>query len=245
MDKSYPKRFWNKVSVQKIATTASYGIMLDDKKVATPARNPLILDNEALIYKIAEEWEHIQQDVHPGLMPLSRLAMTYIDQLQDRPEALKAWLNQGLEYLSTDLLLFPSHQPKKLRMQEDLLWLPLIDKAQILLNFTFKQSEDLQVDGHNQRIGNSIFASIYALNALAASVFPCLVYATGSVILALLILQQQISLEDTINACQIQENYQKKLWGDDPEQEAQLKMQTFEIKQFFCWADCCSNNGKA
>ncbi len=242
MHKNYPKKFWDKVSVRKIGN--SYGVLLDGKEIATPAKNVLMLENEALIHQIAKEWTHIQQDINPSLMPLSRLAMTYIDQLQHQPESLKAWINQGLEYLPTDLLLFPSPQPEELRKQEDLLWLPLIDKAQKLLNFTFKQSEDLQIYNENQRIGNSIFNSVYSFDALAASVFPCIIYATGSVILAFLILQQQASFDDVIHACQLQENYQKNIWGSDPEQEAQLIQQQFEIKQFFSWVDCCLNSHK-
>lgn len=243
MYKNSLKKFWTEVSVQE--NDGFYTLLLDGKAVTTPSKKTLSLENKALIDKISDEWRNLNHDINPSLMPLSRLAMTYIDQFQDQPENLKAWLLQGLEYLSTDLLLFPSEQPKQLREKEDLLWLPLINKAQTLLNFNFKQNENLQPDDHNQRIGNSIFNDIYALNALAASVFPCIIRSTGSVILAFLTLKKQISFNDVVNACQIQENHQKNIWGDDPEQNAQLTMQSFEIKQFLSWVDCCLNAQKS
>ncbi len=236
MASNFPKKFWNAVTINK--EDQFYTLYLDDKAARSPGGNILQLHNTCLMEKIAQEWQSIHEYIDPNKMPLSRLAMTYMDKLQHDKENMKNWLWQGLDYLSTDLLLFPSDQ-EKLRQEEDAIWLPLIKKAEELLDCNFIQSDSLQVPEQNARIAQTIFDSVYSVDFLKISVILCLVQSTGSVILAYLALKQEISAQQIIEASQLQEQFQMRIWGEIDEQNACLQQQAFEIKQFMNWVFCC------
>src|SRR3982751_1770193 len=81
-------------------TEGGYGVMLDEKRLLTPAKLPLVLPSFALAAAIAEEWQSQGDELRPHTMPLMRLASTAIDLVAKRHADVVAEI---AAYAGTDL----------------------------------------------------------------------------------------------------------------------------------------------
>src|SRR5260370_38199223 len=55
-----------------------FGVLLDKKRLLTPAKLPLAVSSRVLAEAIAEEWQAQGPELRPHTMPLMRLASTAI-----------------------------------------------------------------------------------------------------------------------------------------------------------------------
>ena len=100
------KRFWTDARV--IDIPPGFGVTLDGKPVATPAKSPLILPTAVLAEAVAAEWACVEGEVDPGRMPLTRLANSAIDKVKSDRTGISRML---AEYGGTDLLSYRAEEP--------------------------------------------------------------------------------------------------------------------------------------
>ena len=83
---SFPKRFYKAVQVFELE--GNFLIQLDGRPVRTPGRNELALPTKAAAEIIAAEWQAVENEINPLLMPATRLANTAVDGVAGEAQAV-------------------------------------------------------------------------------------------------------------------------------------------------------------
>src|SRR5690606_27508574 len=118
------RRFWKSVNLRKEA--GGWMVLLDERPLRTPGKQPLILPAGALAEAIAEEWQTVEDVINPQDMPLTRGANSAIEKVIPQFAQVAAML---AEYGGTDLLSYRADAPETLVRAQAEGWDPLIDWA--------------------------------------------------------------------------------------------------------------------
>ena len=208
------KRFY-----REALPTEAGGIELDGRPVLTPARELLVLPNEALARAVAEEWNGQGEKIDPRTMPLTGLANAAIDRVSPDKDALAAGL---ASYGESDLLCYRAEGPPRLVERQAELWDPLLAWARRRFDVDFEVASGIvhrpQPRATTDRLAHAVLArSPFELAALSP-----LVTISGSLIVALALAEGAIDLETAWNAAALDEHWQAEQWGEDDEAAAAL-----------------------
>jgi chaperone required for assembly of F1-ATPase len=206
------KRFYQDVSVAP--GNGGFRILLDGKPVKTPARGSLALPTETLALAIAEEWRTQGENIVATTMPLLRLANTVIDGVaKNRPDVIAAILRFG----ENDLLCYRAHQPPGLAARQREGWDPLLDWVRLRHSAHMKIAERL---GHVDQTPDALAAlrePLEDLDAFTLGGLHVIASITGSLVLALAVLEGFIPGATAFALSRIDETYQAEKWGEDAE----------------------------
>src|ERR1051326_7407396 len=114
------KRFYASAAVGE---GAPYPVLLDGRRVKTPAGNTLSAPSAALAETIAAEWSAQGERIDPATMPLSRLANTIIDGVAADPGPVA---NEIAKYLGSDLVCYRADAPEGLCAAQTQHWDPVL-----------------------------------------------------------------------------------------------------------------------
>ena len=201
------KRFWKHVAVD-----AERGVLLDDRPVRTPGRNPLLLPSAALAEAIADEWRTVTDEIDPREMPLTGLTNAAIDRVSPDPEGFAAGL---AAYGETDLLCYRAEGPLDLVERQAALWDPPLDWARERYDVHFEITTGVmhrsQPDATIERLG----AAIAARPAFELAPLSPIVAITGSLVLALALAEHAMDADAAWAAANLDEDWQAEQWGED------------------------------
>lgn len=208
------KRFWTDVGIDH-----SLVVTLDGKPVRTPGRNPLAVPTLALAEAVAEEWRAVEGDIDPRAMPLTGLANAAIDPVGAAPAAFAANLAR---YGESDLLCYRAEGPPLLVERQACAWDPLLDWARTRYDVHFAVTAGVmhvaQPPATIARLGEAVAAfDIFRLAGLSP-----VVTLTGSLVIALALIEGRIDADTAWAAAGIDEDWSVEMWGEDW-QEAQLR----------------------
>lgn len=208
------RRFYKAADVAAI--DGGFAVVLDGKPVRTPIGSQLRAPSQGLAEAMAAEWQAQGTTVEPASMPLTQLASTVLDRVGLNRAAI---VDELLNYAATDLLCYRAEEPAELVERQANQWQPLLDwvrdRCGAVLAVTsgvipvaqpaealaaLRQQVDLQDD--------------WRLTALQSATA-----ASGSLVLALALLEKRLSAEQVFFASQLDEFYQAELWGEDEEAE--------------------------
>lgn len=79
--RNLPKRFYERVSVE--LKDDVFAVLLDGRSIKTPGRNALVFKDEVIAEGVAAEWELQEEEIDPGTMPLTRIAHSAIDAVEE------------------------------------------------------------------------------------------------------------------------------------------------------------------
>ena len=201
-------------SVQTQAVEEGWGVVLDGRKLRTPAKRELRVPSERLAAAIAAEWDAQDPDIRPATMPLTRLAATAIDRTAEKRAEIAA---EVANYAATDLVCYRAHHPPALVARQEAAWQPLIDWA------AGRYDAGLAVTSGIVPLAQSpaslkIFASVVAalddfrLTAIQAATAAC-----GSLVIALALYEGRLDADAAFAASQLDETFQIEAWGEDAE----------------------------
>jgi chaperone required for assembly of F1-ATPase len=206
------KRFYKTVSIAPAGT--GFAVLLDGKPVKTPARNALLLPTERLAAAIAEEWQVQGEEIVATSMPLLRLSNTVIDGVAvNREDVITAILRFG----DNDLLCYRAHHPPELARRQRDGWDPLLDWARQRLSAHMRIAEGL---GHVDQSPETLAALREALgnyDAFSLAGLHVIASITGSLVLALAVVEGYIPGAYAFELSRIDETYQAEKWGADAE----------------------------
>ena len=201
------KRFWKHVAVD-----AERGVLLDDRPVRTPGRNPLLVPSAALAEAIADEWRAVTDDIDPRAMPLTGLTNAAIDRVSPDPEGFAAGL---AAYGESDLLCYRAKGPLDLVERQAALWDPPLDWARDRYDVHFEIATGVmhraQPDTTIERLG----AAIAARPAFELAPLAPITTITGSLVLALALAERAIPADAAWAATNLDEDWQAEKWGLD------------------------------
>ncbi len=106
-----PKRFYQKVDVRE-EPGGGFAVLLDGRAVRTPKKLPLQVPTRALAEAIAAEWSAQTERIDPGTMPLSKIAITTIDGVEQNAAEVAAEI---VRFAGSDLLCYRAEAPVRAR----------------------------------------------------------------------------------------------------------------------------------
>jgi chaperone required for assembly of F1-ATPase len=203
------QRFYDAAATKPEA--GGYAVLLDGKVVRTPARQPLILPNQALADALAAEWQDQRTVIDPARMPLTRLANSIIDGVAASASAVAAEVEK---YLGSDLLFYRADGPERLVARQSDLWDPIVAWARTALGARFELVEGVI---HVAQPLESIKAAAAAIprDPWRLGAVHSLTTLTGSALIALALAHQAISPDAAWTAAHVDEDWNMELWGRD------------------------------
>jgi len=219
------KRFWKEVSVEPI--DGGFTIALDGRRVKTPARAELVVPARALADAIAEEWRTVEGEIDPRAMPLTGLANAAIDRIAPDKEAFARGL---AAYGESDLLCYRADRPPRLVERQATLWDPILAWCRRRYDADFEVASGIvhrpQPKATVDRLAHAVLArSPFDLAALSP-----LVTISGSLVIALALVEDGIDLDTAWAAASLEEQWQAEQWGEDAEAARALAARRAEFE---------------
>ena len=204
------KRFWKDVRVTREGD--AYGIALDTRPVRTPGRTPLAVPTPALAEAIADEWRAVDTDIDPRAMPLTGLSNAAIDRIAPDPRSFA----QGLaRYGESDLLCYRAELPEPLVERQRAAWDPLLDWARARYDVHFETVVGVMPTPQPRATLVRLGEAIGARTAFELAALSPIVSVTGSLVLALALLEGAADAETVWTAARIDDDWQVEMWGED------------------------------
>ncbi len=218
------RRFYENAEVAQIETKAI--ILLDGRKLKTPAKNDLVLPNAAAAEIIAAEWRNQGEIIDTNSMPITRLVNVAIDRT---PLTRAAIVEEIRKYASSDLLCYRTSSPAALYQSQCELWDIEIEWFKSRFDIAFIIKNDSLELFQTETTLNSIAKIAENLEDLNLTIFVFLTTLTGSVILALAMLECHLDAQSVFKKIRIEEDYNASIWGYDDEDLAKANGKLAEI----------------
>jgi chaperone required for assembly of F1-ATPase len=221
-------RFYREVQVGE--GDPGFQILLDGKRVRTPAKRPLAAPARALAERIAEEWAAQRETIDPVTMPLTRLANAIIDGVIPAPRPVAGEIEK---YLASDLLCYRAVGPEGLLELQRRHWDPVIEWARERLGARFVLAEGMM---HVRQPDQAIAAAAQAIprdegvrELWRLGALNVVTALTGSALLALALDAGALTADQAWTAAHVDEDWNMDYWGRD---ELALQRRQFRRAEF-------------
>lgn len=209
------KRFWTETRVQEV--DGGFTVRLDGRAVKTPAKTPLIVPTLAMAERIAAEWQAQQGTVDPRTMPWTRSANAALDKVGTQFAEVASLL---AAYGDTDLLCYRADGPAELVLRQARAWDPLLAWSATALDAPLTATAGVMHVAQPPDSLARLTARIGRMTAFQLTGFHDLVVISGSLVLALAVTDQKLSVEEAWRLSRLDEHWQAGVWGRDEEAEA-------------------------
>lgn len=201
------KRFWTDVTV------ADRAVALDGRPVRTPGRAPLVLATDALAGLVAAEWRGVGETLDPREMPLTGLANAAIDRVAPDPARFAADLAR---YGESDLLCYRADAPDDLVERQAAAWDPPLDWARRRYDVHFTVASGVMHQAQPPATIARLREAVTAQDAWTLAALSPVVTLTGSLVLALALVERAMARDAIWAAATVDEAWQAERWGVDP-----------------------------
>ena len=201
------KRFWTDVAVD-----ADRVVTLDGRPVRTPGRVPLALPTDAVAALVAAEWAAVSDTVDPRSMPLTGLANAAIDRIALDPATFAAGI---AAYGETDLLYYRAETPEPLIARQRAAWDPWLDWARARYDVHFEPTAGIVHRAQPAATVVRLSEAVAALDTFRLAGLSPVVTITGSLVLALALIERAGDADTLWAAAHVDEDWQAELWGED------------------------------
>ena len=209
------KRFWTEATV--VRDEDSFAVELDGRRVRTPAKAPLRLPTQRMATAVALEWDAQEGKIDPRTMPFTRSANAAIDKVAVQ----KAEVCQMLaDYGGHDLLCYRALGPQELVQRQAAAWDPILSWCDQQLAAPLASGQGVM---HVEQSGQSLAKladEIERLDSFGVAALHDLVTISGSLVLALAVLNRHLSAQSAWVLSRIDEEFQIEQWGHDEEAAA-------------------------
>ncbi|MBF0268207.1 MAG: ATPase [Alphaproteobacteria bacterium] len=206
------KRFYKEAAAG--SADGGFAVLLDGRQVKTPKGHPLILPTLGLAEAIAQEWAAQGEKIEPETMPQMQVAATAIDRVGSERAAMHASL---MRYCETDLLCYRAAHPADLVKRQTEVWQPVQDWVALHLDAPLRITEGLRPIEQPEQALKAIAAQLERYDHWRFTALSVAASASGSLLLALALVEGHLDAQGVIAASQLDETYQQELWGEDEE----------------------------
>ena len=214
------KRFYKDVTV-----TDDHSIRLDGKPILTPAKRKLTAPTRRLAEGIAQEWREQGSDIVPATMPLTKLANTAIDRTRHDDV-----ITELTNIARNDLLCYRATEPAELVRRQQTAWDPLLDWTHATYGARLATTHGVSHVAQDEAAIAALSRSLQAADPWTLVGIHAATTITGSLILALAILENRLSHTDAFAVSQIDEAFQAEKWGSDAEAETRARRLAAELE---------------
>ena len=201
------KRFWTEVAVD-----GDRVVTLDGRPVRTPGRVPLALPTDALAAAAAAEWQAVVGEIDPRAMPLTGLANAAIDRIAPDPVRFAASL---AAYGASDLLYYRADDPAELVARQAAAWDRWLDWARGRYDVHFETVTGIVHRAQPAATLARLGEAVGALDPFRLAGCSPMVSITGSLILALALIEEAGDADTIWTAAHVDEDWQAERWGED------------------------------
>lgn len=224
--KALPRRFYNEAGFAQ--RDGGFRLTLDGKPANTPARKPLVVPTRALAERIAAEWAAQVDVIDPARMPLTRLVNSAIDGVSEQREAVVDDLGA---YAGTDLLAYRAAHPESLVAAQAAAWDPILDWARDKLGARLILGEGVMHVDQPETAVAALKAAVDRVDGpFRLAALHAMTTLTGSLLIALAVLDGRLDAEQGFAAAHVDENHQAKVWGGDADAEQRLANRRAEFE---------------
>ena len=210
--KRLSKRFYKTVTVE--GEGREWRVLLDGMQLRTPGKLKLTVPSKALAKRLAGEWEAQDERINPSLMPITRLINVAVEQTPERRQDLIA---EARRYAETDLLCYRAPQPRMLKERQAEAWDEWREWG-AAQGVDLKTTESLNAISQEEASLRAVETYAASLADLQLTLFVHLIAVYGSVILAMAVMQTELSGVAAFDLSRVDAAYQIELWGKDEEQ---------------------------
>ena len=223
------KKFWRKVFLKQEKNLGV--IFLDDKELKSPKDKKLNLPYY-LSQKVFKEWNEVQEEINPSLMPFYSYSVTAVDRIMNHKNDVIETLRS---ILRMDTLLYRSGNDIDLSKLQEKEWQPLLKWLDV--NYNCKLTINYELKPLNQK-ETELLKCINLVNQLdhfSLSGFSHLVSISGSFILGLSFYCKKINSHKVYELALLEELFQSNKWGSDDfanERRENIKKEITEACEF-------------
>ncbi|SCZ73830.1 Chaperone required for the assembly of the F1-ATPase [Epibacterium ulvae] len=230
------KRFWTTVSVEGEAD--GFSILLDGRRVKTPAKASLQVPSQRMAELIAAEWEAQEEVVNPNLMPNTRSANAAIDKVAIQHTEVADML---AGYGDSDLLCYRADSPAELVERQAAAWDPALHWAADVLGARLEPRAGVLHVPQDPEALNILSKRTHAFNNFELAAFHDLVSLSGSLVLGFAAALDWQPVDDVWSMSRIDENWQEEQWGVDEEAAETVALKKADFLHAKCFFDACSD----
>lgn len=214
MQKPMAKRFYKDVTVGE-AEEGGFTILLDGRKLRTPAKNFLVVPVKALAEMLRDEWDEQAEVINPGKMPVTRLINTSIDGIATDTQAV---FEDILRFSSSDLLCYRASDPQGLVERQTDQWDPVLEWAANVLGARFIMVEGVMPKEQPREAIAAFGVTLRKYDtAFELAALHTITTLTGSALLAIALAEGERSLEEVWALAHLDEDWTAEHWGEDEE----------------------------
>ena len=222
------KRFYKSATVAPSPDANGLFVLLDGKKIMSPAGKSFLLPTSALAEAIASEWNAQLDEVIPSSMPMMQIAGTAIDRVSETRQDI---IDGILKYAETDLLCHLAESPPDLVKRQSEKWQPLLDWAHTTFGARLVPTNGIIPKPQSDDAINALRTEIKKIDTFNLTALAVLTGTCGSIILALALYHGQISGEEAFECSMLDNLWQVENWGEDWEAKERADAILSEIKQ--------------
>ncbi len=197
----------------------------------TPAKNAFIIPVAALEKAIGEEWA-VGKKYSANAMPLTALAFTAIDQIQENKESV---IEALLVYIDTDTLSYRASSSSTLKERQDKEWGEVLKWAGARFDAIWQVTSGVMPIEQPEALHVAIARYLHTLNAFQLAAFCVLASGYSSIVLALAVVEKHLSAKAAYQLSRLEEEAQAEQWGRDAEAEkraAKMQEEILQAEQF-------------
>ena len=206
------RRFYKKV--EKVKDNDGWTILLDGKSIKTPARQTLFLPTIALAENIVLEWEEQDLEIDPLTMPLTGYAYSAIDRSQPMKNQL---IEQICAYAQSDVLCYRVEKPIDLAERQEAEWQPVLDWLSVSRGIDLRVTSGINHVEQEPVVLELVKSNVSSFDQYQLTGLHAVTISSGSVVLALALIDKFIDFEKILELSSLEELYQMEKWGRDIE----------------------------
>ncbi len=225
------KRFWTEVTVDEAED--GHQVLLDGRKVRTPAKAELVVPTRGMAEAVAAEWAAQEGSVDPLSMPFTRSANAAIDRVRPTLAEVAAML---AAYGDSDLLCYRAEGPEALTTRQAERWDPVLDWAETALGARLEPRTGVIHAAQSAAALEALTAPLDRLGPFHLAGFHDLVGLSGSLVLGCAVAMDWRAPEEIWALSRLDEDWQAEQWGADEDavETAETKRREFlHAKCFF------------
>jgi chaperone required for assembly of F1-ATPase len=209
-----------------VAQEQGYGLQANGKEMCTPGKLSFRLPSKALAEAICWEWQSAQR-FSPAAMPLTSLAYTAIDRIEDQKEAI---IEALLVYVDTDTLSYrDTGENTLLAQRQKEHWDPVIHWVGERLGHAFQTTTGIMPIEQPTALIDAFRKELETLDAMRLSAASVLASCCSSMVLGLAVVRGHVDAEKAFALSRLEEDTQAEVWGRDEEANARAERLKNEI----------------
>lgn len=219
------RRFYKQA--EAVELEGGFGVALDTKPMRTPAKRPLLVPVAGLACAVADEWNAQGGTIMREAMRLTRLVCTAIDRVPGQRAAL---LDELAGYAETDLVCYRAERPAALIERQAAAWDPLIAWAAEAHGAALRVTHGIVPIEQPAEAVARLRAAADVLDPFQLAALHLAAGASGSLVLALALIEERLDAGAAWVASQVDEAFQIEQWGEDAEFERQRAARRADIE---------------